>query len=144
MVLHGSRVASPLRIVVVDDHAEIRRLVRVMLHRPPDWELVGEATDGMMGVELVKQLQPHVVVMDIGMPAQDGIAATKQITSSVPHARVIAFSSHMDTSTRTAMHEAGSVAFVPKHDIFNLPNVIEEIIMHPNDPTSSPHNVLDY
>jgi DNA-binding NarL/FixJ family response regulator len=127
---------------VVDDHAEIRRLVRVMLHRPPEWECVGEAGDGMVGVELVKQLQPHIVVMDIDMPGLDGIAATKQITSNVPHSRVIAFSSHMDTSTRTAMHEAGSVAFVPKHDIFNLADVIEEI-MNPCDPASSPYDVLD-
>jgi DNA-binding NarL/FixJ family response regulator len=142
MVLHGSRVAFPLRIVVVADHAEIRRLVCLMLHRPPEWELVGEAGDGMVGVELVKQLQPHVVIMDIEPPVLDGIAATKQITSSVPHARVIAFSSHMDTSTRTAMHEAGSVAFVPKHDIFTLPDVIEEIV-NPSDPASSPSDVLD-
>jgi DNA-binding NarL/FixJ family response regulator len=114
-----------------------------MLHRPPDWELVGEAGDGMVGVELVKQLQPHVVIMDIELPGQDGIAATKQITASVPHARVIAFSSHMDTSLQTAMQEAGSVAFVPKHDIFTLADVIEEII-NPCDPASPPRDVLDH
>lgn len=123
---------SPVKIVVVEDHAEIRQLVRAMLHRPPEWELVGEARDGTLGVELVKRLQPHIVVMDIEMPGQDGIAATKQITASVPHARVIAFSSHMDTPTRTAMQEAGSVAFVPKHDIFNLAQVIEQIIRSPH------------
>ena len=84
---HGSWIA-PVKIVVVEDHAEIRQVVRVMLHRPPEWELVGEAGDGTVGVELVKRLQPHIVVMDIEMPGQDGIAATKQITASVPHARV--------------------------------------------------------
>ena len=83
-----------MKIVVVDDHAEIRRFVREVLHRPPEWELVGEAGDGMVAVELVKQLQPDIVIMDVHMPRLDGIEATKWITSSVPQSIVIGFSTY--------------------------------------------------
>ena len=117
-----------MKIVVVEDHAEIRRLVRIILHRPPEWELVGEAVDGMAAVELVNELQPDIVIMDVDMPRLNGIEATKQITSRLPQSRVIGFSGYSDATTRTAMKEAGAVAFVPKHDIFVLPHVIEQII----------------
>ena len=119
---------SPIKIVVVDDHAEIREFVRSVLHRPPEWELVGEAGDGVVAVEVVKQLQPDIVIMDVEMPRLDGIEATKRITSSVPQSIVIGFSTYTDPFTRGAMKAAGSVAFVPKEEVLQLPHVIEQII----------------
>ena len=118
----------PLKIVVADDNAVIRHLVRKVLHRPHEWELVGEADDGMVAVELVKQLQPDIVIMDVQMPRLDGIEATKRITASVPQSIVIGFSTSKDVLTRTAMQQAGSAAFVTKEEIFNLPQVIERVL----------------
>ena len=128
----ASGYSFPLKIVVVDDTEEIRHLVSSILHQRQEWELVGEASDGMAAVELVKKLQPDIVIMDIQMPRLDGIQATKQITSSVPQSRVIAFSTYTDATTRTAMKEAGSAAFVTKEEVFNLPHVIEQIIPPPS------------
>ena len=118
----------PIKIVVADDNAVIRHLVRKVLHRPHEWELVGEADDGMVAVEIVKQLQPDIVIMDVHMPRLDGIKATKRITASVPRSTVIGFSTSKDVLTRTAMQKAGSAAFVTKEDIFNLPHVIERVL----------------
>ena len=124
----ASEWSSSIRIVVVDDNAQMRYLVRKVLHQPPKFDLVGEAADGLAAVELVKQLQPDIVIMDVHMPRLDGIEATKRITSSVPHSIVIGFSTYADGPTRTAVHEAGSVAFVPKEDIYNLPHVIDQVL----------------
>ena len=125
----GSKSLVPIKIVVVDDNEVIRHLVRKVPHRPPGWELVGEAADGIVAVELVNQLQPDIVIMDINMPRLDGIEATKRITSSVPHKPiVIGFSTYADAITHEAMQTAGSAAFVPKEDLLKLPQVIEQII----------------
>lgn len=123
-----------LRIVVVDDNEQVRHLVSSLLHLRQGLELVGEATDGMAAVQLVYELEPDIVLMDIEMPRLNGIEATKQITSRVPQSRVIGFFSSTDASTRTAMKEAGSVALVAKEEVFDLPDVIKDIFQ-PRHPT---------
>ena len=128
----ASRFTSPLRIVVVDDNEEIRHVVAAILHQRHEWELVGEASDGIAAVEIVNTLQPDIVIMDIEMPRLNGIEATKQITSRVPQSLVIGFSAYTDATTRSAMKEAGSAAFVTKEEILNLPHVIEQIIHLPH------------
>jgi DNA-binding NarL/FixJ family response regulator len=124
----ASRSLSPLRIVVVDDNEEVRHLVSAILHLRQGLELVGEASDGMAAVQLVNELQPDIVLMDIDMPRLNGIEATRQIASGVPRSKIIGFSSSTDAPTRSAMKEAGSVAFIAKEKVFDLPQVIEEII----------------
>jgi DNA-binding NarL/FixJ family response regulator len=123
---------SPLRIVVVDDSEEVRHLVSNVLDRNQEWELVGEAGDGVAGVELVNELHPDIVIMDVNMPRLDGIEATKRITTSVPQSKVIGFSTSTDVATRTAMQEAGSAAFVSKDEVLTLPHVIEQIVPSPH------------
>ena len=87
-----------------------------------------------MDGNLVNELQPDVVIMDIEMPRLNRIEATKQITSRVPHSIVIGFSTYTDATIRTAMQEAGSAAYVPKDKVFDLPSVIEQLIQAPNLP----------
>jgi DNA-binding NarL/FixJ family response regulator len=125
------RSSSRLRFVVVDDNEEVRHLVSTLLQLRHGWDLVGEACDGMAAVQLVNELKPDIVIMDIEMPRLNGIEATKQITSRVPQSIVIAFSTYTDDDTRTAMKEAGSAAYVPKEQLFDLHQVIEQIIQSP-------------
>jgi DNA-binding NarL/FixJ family response regulator len=127
--------SPPVKIVVVDDNEDVRHLVRKVLHRYHKWELVGEAGDGMVAVEIVKQLQPDIVIMDVHMPRLNGIEATKRITASAPHSIVIGFSTYADVPTRTAMQKAGSAAFVSKEDICELPHVIERVLQPGPYPT---------
>ena len=124
--------SSYLRFVVVDDNEEVRHLVSALLQLRHGWELVGEASDGMAAVDVVNELQPDIVIMDIEMPRLNGIEATKEITSRVPQSIVIGFSTYTDPPTLTAMKEAGSAAFVPKDKLFDLPRVIEQIVQSPD------------
>jgi DNA-binding NarL/FixJ family response regulator len=124
--------SSRLRFVVVDDKEEVRHLVGTLLQLRHGWELVGEASDGMAAVELVNELKPDIVIMDIEMPRLNGIEATKQITSHVPQSIVIGFSTYTDAETRNAMKEAGSAAFVSKDEVLNLPHVIEQLVQAPH------------
>jgi chemotaxis response regulator CheB len=78
-VTGGAR--GPICVVVVDDQALVRMGLRTLLESEADIELVGEAVDGRSGVDAVRAARPHVVLMDIRMPALDGLAALRVITS---------------------------------------------------------------
>ena len=98
-----------LRFVVVDDNEEVRHLVGALLQLRHGWELVAEASDGMAAINIVSELQPDIVIMDIDMPRLNGIEATKQITSHVPQSRVIGFSSSTD-APHAHRHEGSRVS----------------------------------
>ncbi|WP_433499866.1 response regulator [Sphaerimonospora sp. CA-214678] len=80
---------EPIRVLIVDDHALIRRSLELALAAEADIEVVGEASDGREAVELADRLLPDVILMDVRMPRQDGIEATRAIKESVPSTRVI-------------------------------------------------------
>ena len=78
-----------INVLVVDDHAIIRKGVRAVLDLVPDIELVGEAENGVQAIELEKRLRPDVILMDLMMPEMDGIAAIKEIKKQRPQARIL-------------------------------------------------------
>ncbi len=78
-----------IRVMVVDDHAIIRKGVRAVLDLVPDIELVGEAENGTQAVELDAELIPDVILMDLMMPEMDGIECIKQIKARRPNARIL-------------------------------------------------------
>ena len=75
---------TKLRIFLGDDHKLVRQGLRKILESRPDWEIVGEASDGRESVKLVETLTPDVAVLDIGMPLLNGIEATRQIVKQEP------------------------------------------------------------
>lgn len=87
---------DPIRIVLADDHELYRRALREWLAAETDFLVVGEAREGNAAIRLAEELQPDVVVMDVGMPGLNGIQATRQILKSSPAIRVIALSLHDD------------------------------------------------
>ncbi len=79
----------PIRLLIVDDHAIIRRGLRQLIQETPEIELVGEAQDGKEAVEMARRLKPEVILMDIQMPVLDGIEATRQIVAENPQTGII-------------------------------------------------------
>ena len=80
---------SPLRILLVDDHLLFRKGLVRLLDAQPDFEVVGEARDGLEAVEQAQALRPDVVLMDIRMPGCDGLEATRRIKAQMPDVRVV-------------------------------------------------------
>jgi two-component system, NarL family, response regulator NreC len=103
-----------IRILLADDHAVVRQGFKMILSAQPDMEIVGEAGNGREAVELVEQLKPDVVVMDVAMPELNGIEATRRVAASVPHTRVIALSMHKDSVYVREVLRAGARGYLLK------------------------------
>lgn len=102
------------RILLADDHAMVRQGLRSMLEKEPDMEVVGEAEDGQKALELVRELLPDIVVMDIEMPNLNGIDATRQIVRELRGVKVIALSMYSDGLIVDNMLKAGASGYVLK------------------------------
>jgi signal transduction histidine kinase/CheY-like chemotaxis protein len=103
-----------IRILLVDDHVVVRQALAQLLDAEPDLEVIGEAANGEIGVDLTKQLQPDIVLMDINMPVLNGMEATQQIRAECPGVQVIGLSMFGATDQTATMQRAGAVAYVSK------------------------------
>jgi DNA-binding NarL/FixJ family response regulator len=103
-----------IRVLVVDDHGVVRRGLRGYLELLDDMEVVGEAENGLRGVELAEELEPDVVLMDLVMPELDGIGAIARIKASRPAIQVVALTSFIEEEKVTAALEAGASGFILK------------------------------
>lgn len=83
-------------ILIVDDHKIVREGLHTLLEKLPGFKVIGEACNGTEAVELVSELQPHCIIMDISMPIMNGLEASRQILQTFPHQRIIALSMHAD------------------------------------------------
>jgi len=106
--------AAPIRIVIVDDHAMVRRGMRDFLALHDDLDVVGEAADGLAAVDVVAATQPDVVVMDLLMPGIDGIEATRRIKAAQPEVEVVALTSFIEEDRVVGAIEAGAAGFLLK------------------------------
>lgn len=128
----------PIRILLVDDHASIRRTIRFLLASIPHFEVAAEAADGETAVQLAAELAPDVVVMDIQMPGMGGIEATARITAGGDGPKVIGLSSS-DQQAAYAMLHAGASEFVAKGRAYvELRPVIECVCSSTAADTSDP------
>jgi DNA-binding NarL/FixJ family response regulator len=103
-----------IRVLLVDDHGVVRRGLRGYLELLDDIEVIGEAEDGLRGVELAEELEPDVILMDLVMPRLDGIGATARIKASRPAIQVVALTSFIEEEKVTAALEAGASGFILK------------------------------
>ena len=112
----GSRslMTTRIRVLIVDDHAMVRRGMRDFLDLHDDLEVVGEASDGDGALEAAEALRPDVVVMDLLMPGLDGIAATAELKARHPAIEVVAITSFIEEDRITAAIEAGASGFLLK------------------------------
>jgi two-component system response regulator NreC len=103
-----------IRVLVVDDHAIVRDGVCALLGLTPDIEVVGEAANGMEALEMVKELEPDVVLMDIAMPIMGGLEATRRICKEAPGTKVLALTQYDDKEYVFPAIEAGAYGFISK------------------------------
>jgi DNA-binding NarL/FixJ family response regulator len=103
-----------IRVLLVDDHGVVRRGLRGYLELLDDIEIVGEAEDGLRGVELAAELVPDVVLMDLVMPRLDGIGAIGRIKAAQPGVQVVALTSFIEEEKVIAALEAGASGFILK------------------------------
>jgi DNA-binding NarL/FixJ family response regulator len=103
-----------IRVLLVDDHGVVRRGLRGYLELLDDIEVVGEAENGLIGVEMSARLVPDVVLMDIVMPALDGIGAIERIKAAQPRVQVVALTSFIEEDKVLAALEAGASGFILK------------------------------
>jgi DNA-binding NarL/FixJ family response regulator len=103
-----------IRVLIVDDQALIRRGMALMLSVEPDMEVVGQACDGVEAVEMAQQLLPDVVLMDLHMPRKDGVAATREITLSLPQTHVLVLTTLEAEETVFEAIRAGAHAYLLK------------------------------
>jgi DNA-binding NarL/FixJ family response regulator len=106
---------SVVRVLVVDDVEDWRRFVSSMLRAEP-FEIVGEASNGLMAVQLAEQMQPTIVLLDIGLPGLDGIKAGAGIRRVAPDAKIVFVSQHFDPDIIRAALQLGAWGYVLKSD----------------------------
>lgn len=104
------------RVLIVDDHALIRRGVRSILQSFPEWELCGEAENGVDAIRLTSEMKPDVVLMDVTMPGMNGIDATRIIRNASPQVRIVLLTLHESLEVLRNGFRAGATGYVLKAD----------------------------
>ena len=109
-----SDAAAPMRLVIVDDVAQVRKDLRTALTLAGGIDVVGEASDGQEAIELAALLKPDVILMDLEMPVLDGYQAARRVRARCPACRVVALTVHGDEETRQKAFRAGIDDFIVK------------------------------
>lgn len=107
-------MTSPVRVMLVDDHAVVREGYRRLLEHESDIEVVGEAGNAAQACERALALSPDVVVMDIALPGNSGIEAMRRMLSDRPQLRVLIFSMHDDAIFSTRALQGGALGYLSK------------------------------
>src|ERR1700693_2027088 len=120
------------RVLIVDDHEIFRRGLRALLEQSLEWQICGEAVDGLDAVEQCLALKPDIVVLDVSMPRLNGLEAARLIRKQSPEPQIVIITQHDSPQIRSAALEAGARAFVTKSSVGSdlvaaLRNIIQEL-----------------
>jgi DNA-binding NarL/FixJ family response regulator len=107
---------APLRLLLADDHEIVRQGLRSMLEAQRECQVVGEASDGRQAVTMTKDLNPDIVILDIGMPSLNGLEATRQILKMRPQTKVLILTMHESDSVIREVLDAGARGYILKTD----------------------------
>jgi NarL family two-component system response regulator LiaR len=107
-------MSKPIRILIVDDHAVVRKGLSAILETEQAFEVVGEAANGNQAVWKARSLQPDVILMDLVMPEKDGIAAIKEIKKDDPQAKILVITSFSEDEKVFPAIKAGALGYLLK------------------------------
>lgn len=132
-----------VRVLIVDDHVLFAEMLALALELRGRFEVVGHACDGRDAIEQAAWLRPDVVIMDIQMPALDGIEATPRVLAAAPGAKVVVISSSHSPDDQRRVTEAGAVAFLGKQaSTDDIVRALERVVFRvvPLRPRPSPRD----
>jgi DNA-binding NarL/FixJ family response regulator len=119
---------TPYRIVLADDHAMVRQLVRGIIHERGDLRVIGEAQDGIELLELLQEIIPDLIIVDISMPRLRGLEATKEIKKAHPEVKVLILTMHKSEEYLAMAMSYGADGYMLKEEIdFGLHSAIQTI-----------------
>jgi len=107
----------PIRVVLIDDHAKMHSIVRIILDPIDDIQMVAQGANGEEGIGLCERYQPDIVLMDVVMPVMDGIEATRILHERLPVIKVLVLSSFQDHESVHAMLQNGAVGYITKSSL---------------------------
>lgn len=123
-----SVLCATRRVLIVDDVADFRVLLRVALERTGRFDVVAEAADGAQAIVEAEEHRPDLVVLDLSMPVLDGLEALPHIIAAAPDAHVVVLSGFAAVRMRDQVLAAGAVAYLEKGDIFAAVEAIEALV----------------
>lgn len=115
--LDGKILVPQARILVVDDFAPWRNQLRSLLKTRPEWNVIGEASDGQEAIDKATEMDPDVVLLDIGMPSLNGIEAATIIRQRCPNSEILFVTQEYDDDVRNAAMRTGAAGYVLKMDV---------------------------
>lgn len=144
-------MSDPIRVLIADDHQLVRQGMAALLSVKPEFEILGQARDGVEAVELATSLSPDIILMDLQMPHKDGIEATREIKEDNPEARILIITSFAEDENVYLAIKAGALGYLLKdsspeelmqaiHDVCEgrlslHPNIALKLIEELNRPT---------
>jgi DNA-binding NarL/FixJ family response regulator len=112
--LESMKTKRTIRVVVADDHLVVRRGIVAVLSLNKEFEVVGEAADGAVALQLIQDTDPDVVIMDIAMPVKDGVETTQEIRSKYPHIKVLVLSGYDNADYVYKVLKSGANGYILK------------------------------
>jgi DNA-binding NarL/FixJ family response regulator len=127
--LNGDRCTSLTRVLVVDDHEPFRHFVRATLSVRPELQIIGEASDGLDAVQKAEELQPDLIVLDIGLPQLNGIEAARRIRKLSPQPKILFLTQESSAEIVQEAIGLGALGFVIKAQAArDLPAALEAVL----------------
>lgn len=107
---------SPLRIVITDDHPNVRAGIRSLLADVPDIEIIGEASNGAQAIKLVEELSPDILVLDVEMPVLGGLQVAEELKKKQAAVKILALSAYDDMEYIQGMLDNGAIGYLLKDE----------------------------
>ena len=104
------------RVLIVDDHAFIRRGIQAILNSSPGWHFCGEAENGIAAIRMAADLKPDVIIMDVSMPGLNGLEATRVIHEAHPDIKILLLTLHQSVEILRSAFRAGALGYLLKSE----------------------------
>jgi DNA-binding NarL/FixJ family response regulator len=139
----GKQSGSLIRVLVVDDNESFRRFVRATLSLRPELQIVGEVSDGLEAVQKALELQPDLIVLDIGLPSQNGLEAARRIRKLSPKSKILFLSQERSADVVQEALSSGGLGFVFKANAASDLMVAVEAVLRDEPFVSSTPKAVD-